>query len=146
MEVIIFCLKKSEFNKATSAQWFNFDNLLYILSIFQQCKIIKVESLYSSCLSKFWLFFLTKKWWLLFKAKKKFPDGTSLRPGWIVPLLYSHSCWFTLKKTRLIYKIQSKISSSSLTYVLFTLETESEILVVTQNFVGQLEIFSDVKS
>ena len=27
------------------------------------------------------------KWWLLFKAKKKFPAGTSLRPGWIVPLI-----------------------------------------------------------
>ena len=28
--------------------------------------------------------FFNKKWWLLFKTKKKFLDGASLRPGWIV--------------------------------------------------------------
>ena len=32
---------------------------------------------------------LTKKWWLLFKANEKFPDGRSLRPGWLVSLLSS---------------------------------------------------------
>ena len=32
----------------------------------------------------YWILtFLNKKWWLLFKIKKKFPDGTSLRQGWI---------------------------------------------------------------
>ena len=30
--------------------------------------------------------YFNKKRWLLFKAKNKFPDDTSLRPGWIVPL------------------------------------------------------------
>ena len=31
---------------------------LYSLSIFEQCKIIKIESLCSSCLIKFWLFLM----------------------------------------------------------------------------------------
>ena len=35
------------------------------------------------------LTFLNKKWWLIFKAKKKFSKGTSLRPGRIVPLSLS---------------------------------------------------------
>ena len=51
---------------------------IYVFSvhIFQQSTFIKIELLCSSCLIKFWCFF--------FKPKKKFPDGTSLRPGWIV--------------------------------------------------------------
>ena len=38
----------------------NLITLLYILSIFQQSKIIKIESLCSSCHAEFWIF-LTKK-------------------------------------------------------------------------------------
>ena len=63
----------------------NDSNLITILSIFQQCKIIKIELLSSSCFIKFRPIF-NKKWWLLCKAKMKFQDSTTLRPGWIVPL------------------------------------------------------------
>ena len=52
----IFCKKKSQFNVANWAKWFKLGNFISILSIFQQCEIIKIESLSSSCLIKFWLF------------------------------------------------------------------------------------------
>ena len=80
-----FVKKKSEFDKASWAQRFNFYHFRLLKNTENRYKVIKFESLWWSCHIEFWLFF-NKKWWLLFKAKKKFPDGTSLRPGWIVPL------------------------------------------------------------
>ena len=71
---------------ASWAQWLKLDNFIIYSQYFQQCKIIKIESLCWSCFIELWLLF-NKNWWLLFKAKKKFPDGTSLRLGWIVPLI-----------------------------------------------------------
>ena len=63
----------------------NLITLLYILSIFSnenhQNWIILLKLPYQI------LTFLNKKWWLLFKAKNKFPDGRRPRPGWLVWLL-----------------------------------------------------------
>ena len=86
-----YLLKKSEFNKATWAQWFNFDNFTLLKNTEIRYKVIKFESLGSSCILN--SDFFNKKLWLLFKAKKKFPDDASLRPGWIVPLISSHPCF-----------------------------------------------------
>ena len=54
-----FLLKKSEFKVESWAQGFKLDNFTIHSQYFQQCKIIKIESLSSSCLVNFWLF-LTK--------------------------------------------------------------------------------------
>ena len=39
-----------------------------------------------------------KKCWLIFKAKMKFLDGTSLRPGWIVPLMWWAATVWTMSE------------------------------------------------
>ena len=65
------------------------DSILIILHCWKIPKIdsVKLSSL-NHCAQLAFIDsdFLTKKWWLLFKAQNKFPDGTSLTPGWIVPL------------------------------------------------------------
>ena len=61
----------------------------------EKLKICQMTALYS------WFFF--QKLW---ETKKIFKSKHYT----------ANLCWFTLKKTRLIYKIQSQISSSSLTY------------------------------
>ena len=65
---------------ASWAQWFKLDNFTIHSQYFQQCKIIKIESLSSSCLINFWLF-LTKNDDFYLKPKRN-----SRMAGWIVPL------------------------------------------------------------
>ena len=66
--------------------------LLYILSIFSNVKSSKLNHSAKDALLN--SDFFNKKWWLLFKAKKKFPNGRRLRPGWLVPLkVLTHCSW-----------------------------------------------------
>ena len=74
------------------------DSILIILRCWKMLRRdIKLSSL--SHWAYYILTFFHKKWLLLFKAKIKFPDSTSLRPGWIVPLVSSGriigntGCW-----------------------------------------------------
>ena len=59
----------SELNKATWAQWFNFDNFTLLKNTEIRYKVIKFESLGSTCLINFWLF-LTKNDDLYLKPKR----------------------------------------------------------------------------
>ena len=76
----------------------NLITLLSILSIFQQCKMIKIESLSSSCLIKFWLF-LTKHDDFYLKPKRNSRmaeawDQADLSP-WIPLKLNCSGKWIT---------------------------------------------------
>ena len=78
-----FLLKKSQ---NLIRQLEHNDSTLIILHCWKYWEyIVKLSSLNHCAEVKFWLFF-NKKWRLLFKAKKKFADGRSLGPGWLVPL------------------------------------------------------------
>ena len=65
------------------------DSMLMILHCWKIIRIvIKLSSLnYWAQLALLHSDFFNKKWLLLFNAKIKFPDGISLRPGWIGPLM-----------------------------------------------------------
>ena len=60
---------------------------LYSLSIFEQCKIIKIESLCSSCLIKFWLF-LTKNDDFYIKPKRNSRMAQAWDQGELSPWLF----------------------------------------------------------
>ena len=110
-----FLLKKSEFNKASWAQWFKLDNFISILSIFQQCKIIKIESLSSSCLIKFWLF-LTKNDDFYVKPKKNSRMAQSWGQAELSPCsrcFFNISAWNFADGSRILQELRSEFHSIS---------------------------------
>ena len=79
-----FLLKKSEFNTASWGQWFKLNNFGIHSQYFQQCKIIKIESLCWSCNIEFWLF-LTKNDGFYLKPKRNYRMAQAWDQGELSP-------------------------------------------------------------